>query len=166
VLVLLNNTAPGGPATFQAARSFSTGTDLTPAAVAVGDFNRDGKLDVAAAQEIGSGVTNLTLLQGDGAGNLGAARHVAVRASPVSVRVGDINGDGRLDLVTPTRGGDALSVLLNGGNDAAGDAQFQPAKSANVYNSPASVAVGDFNGDGLMDLAATSTVFTTSGWWG
>src|SRR5262245_52524797 len=43
VLVLLNNTAvPGGPATFQAARSFSTGTDLTPAAVAVGDLNRDG----------------------------------------------------------------------------------------------------------------------------
>src|SRR5713101_8073954 len=48
LLVLLNNTAaPGGAVTFQAARSFSTGTNLTPGALAVGDLNGDGKLDVA-----------------------------------------------------------------------------------------------------------------------
>src|SRR5262245_21088133 len=143
VLVLLNNTAaPGGPVTFQAARSFSTGTNLTPGAVAVGDLNGDGKLDVAAAEAGGS---NVTVLRGDGAGNLGPARHFTVGANPVSVAVGDIDGDGKLDLVTANRDSNNVSVLLNNGNDAAGDVRFQPALNADTNGSPASVAVGDFN---------------------
>ncbi len=113
-LLLLNNTASPGPVTFQAARSFSTGTNLTPGAVAVGDLNGDGKADVAAVEAGGS---NVTVLQGDGAGNLDTARQFAVGSNPVSVAVGDIDGDGRLDLVTANQGSNNLSVLLNGGND-------------------------------------------------
>src|SRR5262245_45857892 len=65
VLVLLNSTATASsPVTFQAARSFSTGTNLTPCALAVGDLNGDGKLDVAAAEAGGS---NVSVLRGDGA---------------------------------------------------------------------------------------------------
>jgi hypothetical protein len=157
VLVLLNSTAvAGGPVTFQAARSFGTGTNLTPGAVAVGDLNGDGKADVAAA-EAGGG--NVSVLRGDGAGNLGAARQVAVGSNPVSVAVGDLDGDvdGRLDLVTANQGSGSVSVLLNGGNDAAGDAQFQPARNAAVsYGSPTSAAVGDFDNDGKLDLAVSS----------
>jgi FG-GAP-like repeat/RTX calcium-binding nonapeptide repeat (4 copies) len=162
-LVLLNSTAVvGGPVTFEAARIFSTGTNLTPGAVAVGDLNGDGHLDVAAAEANGS---NVSVLQGDGAGNLGTARQVAVGSNPVSVAVGDIDGNGRLDLVTANQGSNNLSVLLNGGTDAAGDVQFQPAANVAVNASPASVAVGDFNHDGKMDLTATSSVVTTWGWW-
>src|SRR5262245_3196017 len=154
VLVLLNNTAaPGGPVTFQAARSFSTGTNLEPAAVTVGDLNGDGKLDVAAAEAWGS---HVTVLRGDGAGNRGPARQVAVGVNPVSVAVGDVDGDGRLDLVTGNQGSNNVSAVRNGGNDAAGDVQFQPATSANVYGTPASVAVGDFNNDGKLDLGIAS----------
>ena len=163
VLVLLNSTAVGGTTTFEAARTFSTGTNLTPSAVAVDDLNGDGKADVAAVQANGG---NVSVLRGDGAGNLGAARHVAVGSSPVSVVVGDIDDDGRMDLVTANQGSGDLSVLLNAGNDADGDVLFEPARHAAVYGTPASVAVGDFNGDGLMDLAATSSVTTITGWWG
>src|SRR5207244_7758768 len=91
---------------------------------------------------------------------------VAVGSNAVSVAVGDLDGDGRLDLVTANQGSNNLSVLTNGGNDAAGDVQFQPATSADVYGSPASVAVGDFNNDGKLDLTATSAVVSTWGWWG
>src|SRR5262249_2182935 len=151
VLVLLNNTAVRDPVTFQAARSFNTGTNLTPGAVAVGDLNGDGMLDLAAVEAGGS---NVSVLEGDGTGNLGSARQVAVGSSPVSVAVGDLDGDvgGRLDLVTANQGSNNLSVLLNDGNDAAGDVQFQSAISADVPGSPTSVAVGDFDDDGLMDL--------------
>src|SRR5262245_47050435 len=166
VLVLLNNTAaPGGPVTFQAARSFSTGTNLTPGAVAVGDLNGDGKLDVAAAQAGGS---HVTVLRGDGAGNLGPGRHVAVAANPVSVAVGDLDGDGRLDLVTANQNNyqsSCVSTLLNGGNDAAGDVQFQPATSADAYGRPTSVAVGDFNNDGKLDLGVETQNWWYSGGW-
>jgi hypothetical protein len=79
------------------------------------------------------------------------------------VAVGDLDGDGRLDLVTANQGSGNISVLTNAGNDAAGDAQFQPASNANVYGSPGSVAVGDFNNDGRMDLAATSATSTVVG---
>lgn len=164
MLVLLNSTAAtGGPVTFEAARTFSTGTNLTPGAVAVGDLNDDGMLDVAAAQANGS---NVSVLQGDGFGNLGAARHLAVGSNPVSVAVGDLDDDDRLDLVTANQGSNDLSVLINDGNDAAGAVQFQAAPSVAVNGSPGSVAVGDFDANGLMDLAATSAVVTTWGWWG
>jgi hypothetical protein len=163
VVVFLNNTAAGSAITFQPARSFSTGMNLTPAAVAVGDLNGDGKVDVATVQAGGS---NVTVLQGDGAGNLGSARQIAVGSNPVSVAVGDIDGDGRLDLITANQGSGNVSVLLNGGNDASDNVQFQPALDTNTDGSPSSVAVGDFNNDGKLDLAATTAVTTTWGWWG
>jgi hypothetical protein len=161
LLVLVNTTAVvGGPVTFQAARSFSTGTNLTPGAVVIADFNGDGKLDVAVTQAGGS---NVSVLRGDGAGNLGPAQQVTVGSNPASVAVGDLDGDGRLDLVTANQGSGNVSVLTNAGNDAAGNVQFQPAINSDVYGSPTSVAVGDFDNDGRMDLAATSTTTTVVG---
>jgi Ca2+-binding RTX toxin-like protein len=163
VLVLLNNTATvGGPVTFQAARNFSTGTSyFQPGVLAVGDFNRDGKLDVAVTAAL-DGNSDLVVFQGDGVGNLRAARAVSVGWSP-SVAVGDLNGDGRLDVVTANWYGRSAAVLINAGNDAAGNVQFQPVGNVAVAGGPDSVAVGDFNNDGRMDLAATSETTTVLG---
>ena len=67
--------------------------------------------------------------------------------SPISVAVGDFNGDGVLDLAV-ANGSNYVSVLL--GN---GDGSFQAAQSFGSGTGPASVTVGDFNGDGALDLA-------------
>src|SRR2546428_586060 len=74
--------------------------------------------------------------------------------SPLSVAVGDFNGDGHLDLAVANSDSDNVSVLL--GN---GDGSFQTARNFPTGSLPRSVAVGDFNGDGHLDLAvANNTV--------
>src|SRR5262249_39068351 len=76
-----------GDGTFGAARSISVG--LVPSALVVGDFNGDGKPDLAVAAGIG-----VSVLLGNGDGTFQPARNFPAGASPRSVAVGDFNGDG------------------------------------------------------------------------
>jgi hypothetical protein len=109
--------------------------------VAVGDFNGDGKLDLAVADY---GSSSVSVLLGNGDGSFQAQRTFAAGNYPHSLAVGDFNGDGHLDLATSTG-----KILL--GN---GDGTFQaPTTFAAVGGS--AVAVGVFTGDGDLDLAVT-----------
>jgi hypothetical protein len=143
VSVLLGN----GDGTFQAARNFATG--LSPTSVAVGDFNGDGKLDIVTANY---GSSTVSVLLGNGDGTFQAARDFATDLQPGPLAVGDFNGDGKLDLVVTSFFSGTVSVFL--GN---GDGTFQPARSTVLPGgqNPYSVAVGDFNGDGKLDLAVS-----------
>jgi hypothetical protein len=96
VSILLGN----GDDTFQSPLSFSTAGN--PISVAVGDFNGDGKLDVAATNNCRiSGCANdgtVAILLGNGDGTLQGAVNYATDVFPYSVAVDDFNGDGKLDL--------------------------------------------------------------------
>src|SRR5438309_1429738 len=142
--------ADGCPApSFAARRAFEAG-DI-PQSVAVGDFNGDGKPDLAVANGSSPG-GSVSLLLGRGDGTFQTAVSYAAGAAPHSVAVGDFNGDGRVDLAVANAGGGNVSVLLG-----RGDGTFQPAANYDVGASPYSVAVGDFNGDGMADLAVANT---------
>src|SRR5262249_44184380 len=97
--------------------------------------------------------TNLVdVFLGNGDGTFQAAKTLAVGLTPVSVAVGDFNGDGIPDIVTGNSGvccpyTGSVSVLL--GN---GDGTFQAAKTYLTTSGTNSVAVGDLNGDGIPDL--------------
>ena len=114
-------------------------------ALAAGDFNNDGKPDLAVAN-----LNSVSIVLGNGDGSFQPPVSYTVPDYAASVTVADLNGDGKLDLAVPSSGG-TVSILL--GN---GDGTFQPAVNYPAGYAPASVAVGDFNGDGKLDLAVAN----------
>ena len=154
VSVLLGN----GDGTFQTALDFDAG--VGPISVAVGDFNADGRLDLVVANYAAG---NVGVLLGNGDGTFQPAVNYGSGSLPVSVAVGDFNGDGKLDLAVanvsiPSRSmvipSMVISVLL--GN---GDGTFKPAVEygGGSDTDSSSVALGDFNGDGKLDMAVASS---------
>ncbi|MHC5744371.1 MAG: FG-GAP-like repeat-containing protein [Nostoc sp.] len=134
---------PGVFATFATATNFSVG--IRPESVTVGDFNGDGKLDLAVAN-FGDNTVSVLLT-----GGFGTTTKISVGSKPYSVIEGDFNGDGNLDLATANYGSNTVSVLL--GNGTGG---FGSATDFTVGNNPYSVTEGDFNADGKLDLAAAN----------
>jgi hypothetical protein len=113
----------------------------------VGDFNGDGKPDLAVANVFSN---NVSILLGDGTGQFGAATNFPVGVYPFSIAVGDFNGDGNQDLAVGNFNSNNVSILLG---DGAG--HFSAPTNFPV-SGPGSVAVGDFDGDGKQDLAVAN----------
>jgi FG-GAP-like repeat/FG-GAP repeat len=143
-----------------------------PRAVVTGDFNGDGLLDLVTANQSSNTVS---VLLGKGDGTFQQAQNFDTGAGPQSLAVGDFNGDGKLDLVTVNA--NDVSVLLGAGNGAFQvpqslvlPGQFPPGYTGSTAlpQAPTSVAVGDLNGDGKLDLAVRGvtafTVLTGSGY--
>jgi hypothetical protein len=148
VSVLLGN----GNGTFQAVTNYAVGND--PDAVAVGDFTGDGILDLAVANRDSDTVS---VLLGNGDGSFQARTDYPVGVTPFGLAVGDFDGDGTADLAVAAHGvprhgtvGD-VSVLL-----ANGDGTFRPAQHYTADHNPTAVAVGDFSGNGALDLAVAN----------
>jgi hypothetical protein len=139
-----------GQGTFEAPRSISVG--LAPYSLAIGDFNRDGMQDLVVANSAGG---NVSVLLGNGDGSFRTAVNYPAGRSPYSVAVGDFNGDGVLDLAVANSiyAAGTVSVLL--GN---GDGSFRTAVNYAAGSAPNSVAVGDFNGDGISDVAVANAL--------
>ncbi|MBI2357911.1 MAG: VCBS repeat-containing protein, partial [Deltaproteobacteria bacterium] len=162
-----------GAGSFGSATNYSS--EFGPLSVAVGDFNRDGKLDLAVAN---SQSDSVSILLGNGDGTFGAATNFPAGSGPLSVAVGDLNGDGKPDLAVANFGDNKVSILLGNGDGTFGAAtnftvgtnlryvslllgtgtgSFGVPTEFIIYGfDPYSLAIGDFNGDGRLDLAVAN----------
>ena len=120
----------------------------------VGDFNGDGKVDLAVTNATDNKVSIL-LGNGDGAFQPQATYNVGGQPGPIAV--GDFNGDGKLDLAVGNLTGQTISVLI--GN---GDGTFRPQVTYSTSGvMPISIAVGDFTGDGKLDIVIADYPYST-----
>lgn len=123
-----------------------------PEYAAAGDFNGDGILDIAVANARDNTVV---VLLGRGDGTFAKSATLSLSASPGQIVAADFNGDGILDLAVVNSAYAAGTVTIFLGN---GDGTFSSVSSApNVGGEPVSLAEADFNGDGIPDLAVTSS---------
>jgi FG-GAP-like repeat/RTX calcium-binding nonapeptide repeat (4 copies) len=144
ISILLN----AGDGTFLPSINIKTG-GKKPSGVALGDFNHDGRLDIAVCNK---GSRNVSLFLNQGGGTFSDPTLFEVGAAPRKLRAGDINGDGETDLVmlsSPNK----LTILA--GDGAGGFAA--PSSLATGGRGAADLVLGDFSGDGRTDIAVANS---------
>ena len=153
ILALLFTAHRAAAVEFAAAKSYPVGTN--PAAFVVGDFNGDGKADVAV---LNAGSNNLSILLGNGDGTFQAAKNFDLGKSMTGLFAADFNNDGKTDLAVFLPGdptnlipGEVRILMGNG------DGTFKSPAVTVFTSAAAGLAVGDFNGDKKADLLLSTT---------
>jgi hypothetical protein len=154
VSILLNN----GDGTFRAGYAFDAASFSSVVAVAVGDFDEDGSLDLVLVNQgsFGTGCQpprcdSVSVLLNTGDGTFLPAVGYPAGLDPSDVKVTDFDGDGHLDLVVSNTDSSTVSILKGNGNGS-----FQLPQPIPVGAGPTSVVVADFNNDGNPDVAVTT----------
>jgi hypothetical protein len=130
-----------------------------PESIAVGDLDHDGRPDllVGSASVSNTKIAALANRSADGGvPSFAALAPLAALDVPASVAIADLNGDGKPDAISANRGSDNVSVFVNATADGADALAFPDRDDFAVGDAPATVAVGDLNGDGKPELVLGS----------
>jgi hypothetical protein len=125
----------------------------TPDALAVGDFDRDGILDLALCDK--SSLGSVHVLHGNGSGGFPTVTTIAVGAQPTAIVAADFDRDGRLDLAVANEGANNIQVLRNTGTSFT--VLTPPLTLPGTDVTPVSITAADFDGDGDADLAVAAS---------
>jgi hypothetical protein len=148
---VLRNTSSVGNISFESKIDFATGN--WPHFILAGDVDGDGKSDLIVMNYDGNSFSILLNTSTSGSLSFGAKVDFGTGARPYIAGLGDLDGDGRLDLAVPNMNGNSVSVHRN--TSSVGSISFAPSVDLNVGNTPRRVAMGDIDGDGKPDLAVS-----------
>jgi hypothetical protein len=140
VSILIGN----GTGAFTSAGNYTVG--LHPRFVNYGDFNNDGKIDLAVAT-----ASNVAIMLGSGTGSFGAPTNYAAAWGACSINIADFDADGNIDLAVANETSGNVSILKGNGTGA-----FAAPVNYPVGIQPYSVTSADFNVDGFLDVAVTN----------
>ena len=159
---VFRNTATSGSisvGSFAAKVDFTAG--ISPVGVAIGDLDDDGKLDLAVTNSYSNTISvlrNTCTIGSVGSGSFAANVDFSSGSKPWAIGMGDLDGDGKIDLAATNYDGNSISVLRNVGATGSINSGSFAAKADFVTASvPWSVAVGDLDADGKADLVAANT---------
>ncbi|MEO9849450.1 MAG: FG-GAP-like repeat-containing protein, partial [Reichenbachiella sp.] len=154
ISILRNTTVNAQDIQFAQKDDYATGS--RPKAIAMGDFDGDGKLDLAVVNDDGNSISLLRNTT-NGIGNISFDDKIDYLTGlrPYSIQVGDLDGDGRADLVVANSSGNTLSIFRNT-STGAGVVIFATKLEYNTGIGPVSIAITDMDSDGKVDLAVSN----------
>jgi trimeric autotransporter adhesin len=163
---VLRNTATSGTIS---ASSFATKVDFTtgtnPISVAIGDVDGDGKPEIVTANfysGTASVFRNKSTSGSITSGSFAAKVDFTTATHPYSVALGDIDGDGKKDMVIANQGSASVSVFRNTATSGAiSSSSFAAKVDFTTGTNPFSVAIGDIDGDGKMDVVVANNSSTS-----
>jgi len=142
-----------GNGSFSAIISYSIGNHSSPSDMAMGDFNKDSRLDIVSAN---AGTNNVGIFLGYGNGSFAPVMTYSTgdNSDPYGVEVGDFNNDSWLDIVVANHVNGSVGVLLGYGN---GNFSIVKLYSTGNNSGSSAVTVGDFDNDGNLDIAVANS---------
>lgn len=152
VYVLRNNTASGF---FGFALPVSFGTGAEPRKITIADIDKDGKADIITANQTGN---SISILRNTSVGNtISFATKVdfTTALTPEGVSAGDLNNDGKTDMMVACSDANVVSVFKN--TSVPGAVSLDPKADYGVGSFPWDVAAADIDGDGKPDMVSSST---------
>jgi uncharacterized repeat protein (TIGR01451 family) len=148
-VVVLSQKATGG---FNPAVSYSVAPGVLTSGVAVGDVNGDGRNDIVVTYGGNNPNSKIGVFHQNAAGGLDPVVSLDSLDIPESVEIADVNRDGRADIIVLHGGWNQAGVYLQNADGSLQAEELYSIPYASSYN-PQGLALGDFNGDGVPDIA-------------
>ncbi len=150
ILLLAINSLKGQTSLNFSATNYSVGAGAAPRSIAIGDFNNDGKKDLAVANIFAQ---NIYILIGNGMGGFSAGTAISLDINQAFfIITDDFDADGKLDLAVTLTNNDKIAIIKGNGNGT-----FSSSIDYTTIPFPQEIVCSDFNGDGKKDLAVAAS---------